>query len=616
MSEVIYAGVKMPLVKTNSFAQESVYSEDGLDYLYTKFTLDCRCLLTQDSLRVSRVPVQNDLDLSIANIRKLLLQPRQNFRYSLRHGGSPIIDVGGPDPAGGPFPQGMDIIDIHGGNAAIVAFRIVAHSTDGCGDDRLSDRDKEVLSNRYMSTMSYDQDFFATRTVSGRIVFRGKQGIQPDCFRDLVMPELPKGFRRKSMTFQVASSGLSLSYTIVDEEHYDFDSASTTSRGSYSEWTEQGGAPVFGEVDISLSAPKNFRKDILIARAAEIALSKFTRSDFLYTARVTEDLFRNAISLRVMGYKIPASIRRGEGGKFLFGTTLALPTDEPSNFIRDNLPDQPVLAAGVSLPFSAIEFPDNHSADLSVRNQDIIKALVTEWKDVCGGDSLEKGRYGPSENQVQKSDLDDPEPEIFFEIVASDSEFPVPLYSDDHKGFTDNESNMYIGGDMKIDYYTNTHTLNLPIADVPFDESQNKDVMENSNSSFDESVFAIMSRPTMTKRISFTMERIGAKPQVPNPVQKYTVPNANGVRARLIHKSINPSTMRLGADGVTRVFRISGVYEYSFSRALREQEKELDIGEMPWIGVDGNSAESVKLGLDRFIKAESFQRERITEENL
>ncbi len=623
MSEVIYAGVKMPLVKTNTFAQEAVYSEDGLDYLYTKFTLDCRCLLTQDSLRVSRVPVQNDLDLSIANIRKLLLQPRQDFRYSLSHGGSPVIQVGGPDPAGGPFPQGMDIVEIHGGNAAIVAFRIVAHSTDGCGDDRESDREKEVLSNRYTSTMNYDQDFYATRTVSGRIVFRGKQGVQPDEFRDLVMPELPKGFRRRSMSFQVASSGLSLSYTIVDEEHYDFDSASTTSKGSYSEWTEQGGVPVYGEIDISLSAPKNFRKDILIARAAEIALSKFTKFDFLETARVTEDLFRNAISLRVRALKVPGSIKRMKDGVFLFGEKLALPTDEPSAFIRQLLPRQPVLAAGEEFEFDDKDFPDDHSADLSVRNQDIIKALVAEWKRVCGGTDLEKGRYGPSENDTPKSDLDDPGRDIVVEVITADTFLPKPLYSEDHKLQTDAGSAMYLGGDMKVDYYTNNHILNLPIADTPHTELVRTDgdgnpvsgVMNDPDPFFDESVFVLMSRPTMKKRITFSIERIGEKPQVPNAVSDYIVPKTF-VKARLIHKSINPSTIRLGADGVTRVFRISGVYEYSFNRALREREKELDIGVMPWIGTDSKSGKLVKLDQERFIKARSFQRADITEENL
>jgi len=576
VSYVKYGDIQMPLVKTNSFAQEPIYTEDGIDYLYTKFTLDCQCLLTYDSLLITPVSHISDLSRQIATLRPQLLQPRQNFRYSVGETGDAVVDIGGPDPAGGPFPQAFDIIEIQGANAAIVSYRIIAYG-DVCGENREDEREKEILSNRFSVTTSYDQDFYATRTMTGKLVLRGKKGLQPDDFRNVVMPTLPHGYRRESMSFQVSSNALSLGYTIVDKEKYVIDRVSTTSKGTYNEWTERWGVPVYGEVEISLSAPKNFDKKNMISRAAEIALSRFTEDDHLMSTSVTEDLFSNAISLRMRAMKASGKMTREKNAKFIFGETLGDEIAPPANKIISRLPIQVVRADDKLLRFNDITFPDDLSADLSIRNKKIIRAAIAAWKEPCGGTELPKDRFGPFDQEPPEDDIDDPAPEISFSLIEPDEEQPDPSYSELQK-YT---KFMFTDAAMEINYDTTTNEIQLPIAG---NEVSDDNAMNNEDTKYDENAFVTLSRKQMVKRIDFTVERVGAYPYVPKAVDKYTVPGTK-VKARLLKKVIKPISTEIGVDGATRIIRISGTYHYGYSRALRETEKALDTGQLPWINV-------------------------------
>ncbi len=589
MSHVVYGGFKLPLVKTNTLSQESIYTEDGIDYMYTKYTLDCNCLVTLDSLNVvPELDGINEINQKIEAFREFIMQPRRAFQFSLGDQDANMIEIGAPDIAGGPFPKSFNIVEIQGANAAVMSFTIEAHKSD-CPDDREGD-ESEILSNRFAVTTRYDQNFYATRTITGKLVLKGRTNPQPDEFRNVVMPELPHGYRRNTMDFQVASNGLTLAYTIVDLEKFLLDSASTTVSGSYTEESINRGAKVFGQLDISLSAPKNFAKAFLYIRAVEIAFSRVTEFDFLLSASVREELFDNTVQFRLRFQKEPTAVNRIKSGFALLGNRAGLGISDPTDFVRLNLPKKKVRVEGQEVFFNDRDFfnPEDatavnrnqHSADLSIRNEEIIRAAVVAWKDPCV-QKPDTVRYKPMDEDVPEEDLDDPEPEITVTEVAKDEDLPVPNYGSDHLAIDieNKRSFMLMEADIEIDYKTLTNVIQLPIANGP----KSTDSPFGLGDEFNDDVFVILSRPRMVKTISWTFERVDKQPSIPNPFDEYIVPNTNGtVKARLLKKVISPNAAQLAADGKKELFSISGAYEYGFNRVLTEEQKELDIGSLPW----------------------------------
>jgi len=568
VSDVVYAGIKMPLVKTNSFSQEAIYSEDGIDYLYTRFSLDLQCLLTKDSLQINSGVLPGGLDINqlIVEVRRVILQPREKFRFSLGHNASAIVEIGAPDPAGGPFPKSFDIVEIHGANAAIANFRIEAHSTDGCGDE------DDFLSNRFTTSTVYNQDLYATRTVTGKLVLRGKRDVQPDSFRNLVMPELPHEYRRQSMQFAVNSSGLELGYTIVDQEVFNIDRISTTSRGTYTESVEKQGTKLYVNVEVSLSAPKNFAKNLLISRAAEIVESRITSQDIILSHQYTEDMFANAITLSLRAWRVPQGIGRFKF--FLLGATLAKDLPEPDVSITDGLPENEVLVDKEKTPFNDRGFPSSHSADLSVRNKGILQAIIAAWKEPCTKRDLQNLQFKPFDEDPPETDLINPH--LGIKVVELEN-IQVPEY---HPRFI--QEPLYTDATIEIDYFTTKRVLQLPIAQfIP--PELDKAIDKGPGLAADDTVFVELSRPTMTKTITWTFERVNILPDIPDPIADYVVPRTgNKIRGKLLSKTISSIAPELLADGKTKIFRISGTYVYGFNRVLNESEKPLDIGRLPW----------------------------------
>lgn len=128
MSVCKYNNVYLSLTKINSLAQEDVYSDDGIDYLYTKFDLDVNAVVNMDAkpaMSNAAVDTAETLSVYIRRLRQQLLMPRQLLEVKLGADSAiynqatigalqNLLIVTAPDAKGGPFPKACNIRQVGG----------------------------------------------------------------------------------------------------------------------------------------------------------------------------------------------------------------------------------------------------------------------------------------------------------------------------------------------------------------------------------------------------------------------------------------------------------------------------------------------------------------------
>ena len=121
-----------------------------------------------------------------------------------------------------------------------------------------------------------DSDFFVTRTITGHLrlsygAFAVLQATSPFQYEPYVVPALEDGFQRESISFSVATDGLSADYTISDRQVYTSPPWPATGwSGSHTESTSNG-VTYTSEVNVHLSGPPSAPMELLVARAIETA---------------------------------------------------------------------------------------------------------------------------------------------------------------------------------------------------------------------------------------------------------------------------------------------------------------------------------------------------------
>jgi hypothetical protein len=148
------------------------------------------------------------------------------------------------DVAGGPEPLGLSVSEITGNNIWRVEFEITFSVRPRCNvvagnnvaldpDGNLSDlvglevketdydhsvhRALGVLSNRWSSVDSVDENLYLTRTIVGQVEL-SNPSWNPHDYRYLTLPPLHPGMRRERMNFTASNDNLKLMYEIVDQE--------------------------------------------------------------------------------------------------------------------------------------------------------------------------------------------------------------------------------------------------------------------------------------------------------------------------------------------------------------------------------------------------------------
>lgn len=453
MSSITYNGITLALVETKSFDEQPVYTDDGAEYLYTKFTIDVSCVFSPDVMSGGASPT------AIMNtVRQSLLVPRGILTFYV--GFEKLLEVFSPDAKGGPFPQSCTIRQIHGTATFLVEWSCIAYGT-SCEYGN-----NQAISNRWSMTMSYDENLFCTRTTSGQIIIQAQAvGVPPDLdqFRRLAIPTLPEGWQRERIQFDYARDGLSLAYQITDREKDNVaPRPATTARGTYTEVSSSMGGKLHAEMSVTLGGFKGTPRINLVAIAAQIILSRVREGDIIEQFETSEELFDNQISMRARWLKIPDNIKVLDANMMIDGSKFGIGvpgTDSPAVDINDRTG---LLSAAISA-FKGVNYVCNIAGGIP----DVIPFNQTL-----------------GETTINSTVVDSPQ---------------SSLGSKGSPKISPNENKMYTDSQVNMEYMDNANNVHLPDA-----------------SSFGGSAVVTLGAYQQTIKVKYRSERYGKWPQSPS----------------------------------------------------------------------------------------------------
>jgi len=305
-----YNSVNINIEHFTVFDQVPVYEGDGTNYLYTHFTVEVVGTIHFDTVTRTLlgsggsggdVPIINPdtgqpattAAQIIAAIRTRLLRKQQLLQISIDHGQwdpntqqtfnptpvtdvkivsnvpftsslileSPmVVNVGGILPTRmpcdlrfGPNPIAFNVLSFIGEKTAIVKFAIETW-IDDCPTVNF------MTTHTWSMTHEWDEDYYTTRTIEGRVVFRrdwletlfdqngavvASRPFAPDYFRSKFFHPLPNNMKRTA-SINALEDGCTVEYTITDEEQPMNINPSyqiTRIKGEY--WRTSGLAPRF-----------------------------------------------------------------------------------------------------------------------------------------------------------------------------------------------------------------------------------------------------------------------------------------------------------------------------------------------------------------------------------
>jgi len=269
--KIEYNGVEMALVEIHSYERQNVYSSDHADLLYVRhrinltaqvvsggqpwgtaaarvsdkdarlqdrtrganeFLGDSKGALNADLLVAqNKTPAVDKGEFYAASDRLLvprLLTPRRQLKLTAYRVGAngqpqPFVFLQSPRPGmnidslNGPHPLGCTVTEPTGEApvSAVVNFQIETHLP-------LVDTDaaRPIISHRWTTVIGHDEDYYATREISGEAVFdtalMARYDQLPDAFLSQLYHPIPLGYRRNLPHVELSSDGSHLTYQITD----------------------------------------------------------------------------------------------------------------------------------------------------------------------------------------------------------------------------------------------------------------------------------------------------------------------------------------------------------------------------------------------------------------
>lgn len=223
-----YDGISLEILKTNRVEREAIFDDQG-SYLHTVWTIDVNAVINPHatSYAANGVATPGQFpDVTDRAIRFALLQPRKSLVWTVDQ--QPALEspplVGGVqapcDVINGPHPQVFPIARVDGAKTLMVRFVVKTALIECPADSGIG----PLVSNTYTTTHEIDRQFRTTVTYSGMAKFRADilraQQQTADFYRSQLLPPLPGRFQRVAGRFQLAPDGLTLAWSVTDQEQY------------------------------------------------------------------------------------------------------------------------------------------------------------------------------------------------------------------------------------------------------------------------------------------------------------------------------------------------------------------------------------------------------------
>lgn len=245
---VYYGGLTLDPVEM--LGDERVVVYDGPTYLYTIHRMHFRGTYNPATFSWILQGIPGDvLALNIPGqiaptsdvaTRLFLLQPRLQFAYwtAMDSFGNPVFDLVSPtafpssdingspvpfltDAKNGPIPLSAAVVEVRGTKTFLVDWAIETYVNE-CFLFQDSQSLAALLSHRWVVEEDLDQDFFATRTITGHAIFRSDRlmalGATPDDYRSWLFHPVQDNFKRDVQQVILSEDNTQLDYVLIDRE--------------------------------------------------------------------------------------------------------------------------------------------------------------------------------------------------------------------------------------------------------------------------------------------------------------------------------------------------------------------------------------------------------------
>lgn len=598
MSLVAYNDVTLPYASTTQFRQEAWNGENGVDRIGTKFDIVVQGVINANFANLlipEGTPTGNDASPAnlMRTVRNRLLAKRK--RLSFKFNGVEMIPnnglVGTVDAYNGPDPQSCDIIELNN-TTFLFVYHIIAHyiecTTSALGTGTSASSLNPVIYNRWTETVDIDNRDFSTRTRTGTVMIRSDNvnGQIVDQLRaPMAVVGIPAGFLRQSSQYTTSPDGLKLQYRIVDREQYIMPpEPAFEADGEYIESISRKGAFRTGEARVRLRGSKNSDKTKLIETALAVCVSKvvidindptklakgFSIPD---SSSIRCSLYDNEVEARIRVLMKPRTDVTGKARyKALWGydfqgmaKTIPVNPPIPPNTVRGSA--SLLLQAAAYYDPCLVSEMDCLTGQMTVGVAPGNGGIVPE----TAGASVPGTPFSPGDNVLicQQG--------IQVSILISDDINPTDLNAQyqniggDRTIFTDYQINNRYEGNKHI--YMMPLTSPTPIGGSPGDPDGQGSLAAS---------FVQLALPTLLWIVEWTASRFDAVPEIPNP----TIPGNTQLSAQkwvFMHEQIDTADIQLAPDGVTPLYRISGVYVYGNTNPNNQTIREVRFGRPPWM---------------------------------
>lgn len=279
--DISYNGVNLLNILTTTLEPVPVRDESGTDIWYTEITFGVSTIVNvavftavNQSLGVTGNRVQGATAADTCrNALQRLLEDRMEFVY--RQNGVEMFRSNAQIDAN----NGPKVVSAHckpmGTNSIKIDF-VVKIAIIGC-----SESPPPVTGNRFTVSDPIDDQHRTTRTWRGRI--RLSNAIHNvHAFREVVVPLLSDGFRRKHLHFQGELNALELSYEIQDVQLLG-DAAPAPAvkmTGTHTETLDRSGSASVGEVYVRLEGAPGTDKQVLLEQCMKVINSRVQADRF------------------------------------------------------------------------------------------------------------------------------------------------------------------------------------------------------------------------------------------------------------------------------------------------------------------------------------------------